>query len=224
MLNRLCYLEAETLPLKVVQIVCADFDDMDIDSRIHQLKEMSLVTERESPEGVIIGIHSMIQKTVLSVNEPNEAAYVTKCLKAFLNEIQREKQTMSIAHADFGKIYFRYLIGILSKQTESERFYQDIVENIGNLREALFPKARYQLFVNICREALKKLQALGVDHPDTLTTMANLAFAYDNKGEYAKSIELYDKVLQKEITILGEDHPNTLITMNNLATAYHSKG
>ena len=60
MLKRLCHLEAETIPLKVVQIVCADFDEMDIESGIQQLKEMSLVIDRESPDGVVVGIHSMI--------------------------------------------------------------------------------------------------------------------------------------------------------------------
>ena len=73
------------------------------------------------------------------MNGSDEAAYVSKCLSAFLNEIQEEKQTMSIKHVDFGKIYFKHLVDILSKETGNEQFYQAIAENIGNLRETLFP-------------------------------------------------------------------------------------
>ena len=142
-----------------------------------------------------------------------------KCLDAFLKEIQREKQTLSIQHVDFGKIYFRHLISILSKQIKGKQFYQTIVENISDFRVMMLHKGKHELFINISEEALKTMV---LEETDTL--MSNLAWAYQDKGDLNKSIELKEKVLEKKMEVLGEEHPSTLTTMSNLALAYEGKG
>ena len=65
---------------------------------------------------------------------------------------------------------------------------------------------------------------LAPDHPDTLTTRNNLAFAYDSVGRFAEAIELFEQVLDEHKRLLGADHPYTLTTRNNLAGAYLSVG
>ncbi|KAJ7467271.1 hypothetical protein B0H11DRAFT_1732898, partial [Mycena galericulata] len=52
---------------------------------------------------------------------------------------------------------------------------------------------------------------LGMDHPDTLTDMGNLAVTYSKLGEHTRAEELETKVLKKRTEILGEDHPDTLM-------------
>ena len=65
---------------------------------------------------------------------------------------------------------------------------------------------------------------LAPDHPDTLTTRNNLAFAYDSVGRFGEAIELFEQVLDEHKRLLGADHPYTLTTRNNLAGAYLSVG
>jgi Flp pilus assembly protein TadD len=65
---------------------------------------------------------------------------------------------------------------------------------------------------------------LGEDHPDTLTTMNNLAGLYDAQEKYSKAEALYAKCLDLKRVKLGEDHPDTLTTMNNLAVVYDAQG
>ena len=61
---------------------------------------------------------------------------------------------------------------------------------------------------------------LGPDHPDTLSSMQNLACAYDDLGRYGDALALFEETLALRKAKLGPDHPDTLRTMNDLARVY----
>jgi hypothetical protein len=65
---------------------------------------------------------------------------------------------------------------------------------------------------------------LGVDHPSTLTSMANLASTYSNQGRWKEAEELQAKELETCSKVLGVDHPDTLISMENLAFIFKGQG
>jgi tetratricopeptide (TPR) repeat protein len=65
---------------------------------------------------------------------------------------------------------------------------------------------------------------LGTDHPDTLTSMANLASTYRNQGRWDDAEKLFVQLMKTSKTRLGADHPDTLISMNNLASTFWSQG
>ena len=67
-------------------------------------------------------------------------------------------------------------------------------------------------------------QWLGADHPDTLTSMNNLASTYSALGQHDKALAMNDKVLAARQTKLGADHPDTLTSMRNLAITYTALG
>ena len=50
-------------------------------------------------------------------------------------------------------------------------------------------------------------EALGADHPDTLTSRNNLAYAYVSAGDLARAIPLYEATLTDSERVLGPDHP-----------------
>lgn len=58
---------------------------------------------------------------------------------------------------------------------------------------------------------------LGVDHPDTLISMANLAIIYSSQRRWKEVEELEVQVMETRKRVLGEKHPSTLSSMNNLA-------
>jgi voltage-gated potassium channel Kch len=58
---------------------------------------------------------------------------------------------------------------------------------------------------------------LGPDHPDTLTTRANLAYWRGEAGDPAGAATVLAELLTVQLRILGPDHLNTLLTRNNLA-------
>ncbi|KAF8995366.1 P-loop containing nucleoside triphosphate hydrolase protein [Cyathus striatus] len=62
------------------------------------------------------------------------------------------------------------------------------------------------------------------DMSNTLTSMSNLAHAYDNLGKWTEAEMLGTQVLEMYTRILGKEHPDTLTSMSNLALAYSNVG
>src|SRR6266576_3703359 len=65
---------------------------------------------------------------------------------------------------------------------------------------------------------------LGSDHPDTLTSMSNLASTYFNQGRWDEAEELQMDVMDVIKTKLGSDHSFNLTSMANLALTYMYQG
>ena len=61
---------------------------------------------------------------------------------------------------------------------------------------------------------------LGVEHPDTIGAMANLATTYQHLGKYTEAEKLDMQVLNARNRTLGVEHPDTVRTMANLAATY----
>ncbi|KAK3374696.1 hypothetical protein B0H63DRAFT_452540 [Podospora didyma] len=67
-------------------------------------------------------------------------------------------------------------------------------------------------------------EVLGSDHPDTLTSIGNLASTYLYQGRWEAAEKLGVQVMEIRKTKLGADHPSTLTSMANLASTYRSQG
>jgi Tetratricopeptide repeat len=60
-------------------------------------------------------------------------------------------------------------------------------------------------------------RVLRAEHPDTLTSMANLASTFWNQGRWKEAEELEVQVIETSSRVLGAEHPDTLTSMANLA-------
>ncbi|MEO0415519.1 MAG: tetratricopeptide repeat protein, partial [Verrucomicrobiota bacterium] len=65
---------------------------------------------------------------------------------------------------------------------------------------------------------------LGADHPDTATSLNNLAVLYYEQGKYKEVEPLYKRALAIKEKQLGADHPGTATTLSNLASLYNNQG
>ena len=63
---------------------------------------------------------------------------------------------------------------------------------------------------------------LGLEHPSTLTSMANLASTYQNQRRWKEAEDLQLQVIDTRKGILGLEHPSTLTSMVNLAFTLRS--
>lgn len=70
-----------------------------------------------------------------------------------------------------------------------------------------------QLNVQVMETDKRKL---GIDHPDTMKSMANLAFTWKFLGRNAEAVELLRTCLAKQKKILGLNHPSTLSNSEKL--------
>jgi tetratricopeptide (TPR) repeat protein len=64
------------------------------------------------------------------------------------------------------------------------------------------------------------MKKLGVDHPQSLVTLHDLAHMYRDTGKTAEAVALYEQVRDTCMRKLGADHPLTLATLDNLAWTY----
>jgi hypothetical protein len=71
-------------------------------------------------------------------------------------------------------------------------------------------------------------RVLGEEHPDTLTSMNNLAVAYMIMGKLKLKLKeaegLQVMVMETRKRVLGEEHPATLTSMSNLASTHQNQG
>jgi tetratricopeptide (TPR) repeat protein len=61
----------------------------------------------------------------------------------------------------------------------------------------------------------KQKRVLGDEHPDTLTSLNNLAGLFRNKGEYDRVLPFFEECLAKSKRVLGDDHPRTKISQRS---------
>src|SRR5262249_52355633 len=79
--------------------------------------------------------------------------------------------------------------------------------------------------IPLSEQTLKlKATRFGPDHPVTLTSMNNLAGAYEAAGNVDKAVPLFEMTLAHRKARLGPDHPQTLTSMSNLGGAYELAG
>ena len=60
-------------------------------------------------------------------------------------------------------------------------------------------------------------RVLGPEHPDTLSSMNNLAIALRDMGQHAEAAQQHRRALAIRQRVLGPEHPDTLSSMSNLA-------
>ena len=75
------------------------------------------------------------------------------------------------------------------------------------------------------REVLKvRCGVLGEEHPDTASSMNNLAIALQEQGKWQEAEEMHREVLEITRRDLGQEHRKTLASMNNLAIVLQEQG
>ena len=60
-------------------------------------------------------------------------------------------------------------------------------------------------------------RVLGVEHPDTLNNMANLAHTYNLEDRNEEAIELMKHVVERRTSTIGPKHPYTLDSATSLS-------
>jgi len=85
----------------------------------------------------------------------------------------------------------------------------------------LYQQGRYAEAISLGERALVICeQALGPDHPNTATSLNNLAGLHESMGAYAAALPLYERALAIYEQALGLDHPDTATSLNSLAILY----
>ena len=99
------------------------------------------------------------------------------------------------------------------------------VKRLDAQAEKLFEAGKYaEATAIVARTHAWTEDNLGPEHPDTATSLNNLALLNHNQGLYAKAEPIYQRALDIREKVLGPEHPDTAISLNNLAGLNYSQG
>ena len=89
----------------------------------------------------------------------------------------------------------------------------------------LFDDGKYVDSERLMQQTVQILtELLGLEHPDTLSTMDNLGLIYRQLGRVVEGARLQEELLERSTRVLGEEHPDTLRVMHNLGWTYLQLG
>ncbi|MDM8546576.1 tetratricopeptide repeat protein [Candidatus Venteria ishoeyi] len=104
---------------------------------------------------------------------------------------------------------------------------QELLQQAQSLNQQLvkaYQQGKYKKAITAGKQALKIRQQVLGEHPDTATSLNNLALLYKAMGDYARAEPLYKQALQIKKITLAENHPSTATSLNNLALLYKTMG
>ncbi|KAL2803418.1 hypothetical protein BJX63DRAFT_425293 [Aspergillus granulosus] len=105
---------------------------------------------------------------------------------------------------------------------ERQEQYIDCIEKVG---ASLHSDGRYNEAGDLLIRVMEtRKKALGLENPNTLTSINNLASTYQDQGRWKEAEELFVQASEIQKQVLGPEHPNSLISMNNLASTYQRQG
>jgi CHAT domain-containing protein/tetratricopeptide (TPR) repeat protein len=100
----------------------------------------------------------------------------------------------------------------------------DVKKLIGRYNQ-LYKEGRYREAIPLAERVLAiRETSLGPEHPDTASTLNNVAELYRAAGDFAKAEPLHKRSLAIREKVLGPEHPDTATSLNNLAILYRAMG
>ncbi|KAI1202102.1 hypothetical protein F5X97DRAFT_288002 [Nemania serpens] len=190
-----------------------------IKEAIGTLKAYAFVTERDTPDS--FDIHPLVRLVMRSwLQEKGELEEWTTIVVQRLEEEypypdheNRKTWTGCLPHGQAlldidGAINTERVSKILRKIAGS-------YDQLGKYSEA---ERLYRQNLDISE------RVLGREHPDTLTSMNNLALTLDYQGKHEEAEKINRQTLEISERVLGKEHPDTLTSMHNLASTLSDQG
>jgi tetratricopeptide (TPR) repeat protein len=114
---------------------------------------------------------------------------------------------------------------VLHTQSGTAPSAKQVVDILNHLVADMYRAGVYAQGLELAKQTQAYAEAqLGIEHPNTLSSLNNLAFLYQAQGRYGEAEPLFHRALATSERVLGAEHPQTLISLNNLALLYQAQG
>ncbi len=124
-------------------------------------------------------------------------------------------------------LFFAFLL-LIAVSDPSSAQTADAVREIGAANAEvvrLDSKGKYAEGLQLALKTLERAEReLGPEHPETLTSVNNLASLYESLGRYGEAEPLYKRALETFERVLGKEHPSTLASLGNLTSLLTAMG
>jgi tetratricopeptide (TPR) repeat protein len=120
-------------------------------------------------------------------------------------------------------LYLLHAISIAGcEDTVEEATRASLLKRVGLCQESLGQYASAE--ASHRQELVLRKRVLRPEHPDTLTSISNLAQVLDRQGKYEEAEAMNRQTLAQREKVLGPEHPDTLTSINNLAQVLDRQG
>jgi len=125
------------------------------------------------------------------------------------------------------EVSVRSFLDAASQKLEGKFLAEPLVEasirhTLGNTYRNIGEFDKAQMHLELAQKI--RLDQLGEQHAETLSTMDGLARVYWRQGRYDQAQSLFTRTVEGRRQTLGPEHAETLFSMNGLAVLYFSQG
>ncbi len=189
---------------------------------IAELLKFSLV--KRLTETRTLSIHRLVQAVQMDTMEPEVQCQWAERVVRAVNEVFPDNPHDMATWAQC----LLYLDQVQACNTLIEQYTLQFVEAAHLLTRTGFylsEHASYTIAEPLLQRALAiREKQLGPEHPDTASSLQNLASLYRDQGKYEQAEPLYQRALAIREKALGPEYPDLAQWLNNLATFYHDQG
>jgi tetratricopeptide (TPR) repeat protein len=187
---------------------------------IGTLNAYSFVTRR--PTSSVLDLHRLVHLAIRNWLSENchitewASKAVTRLAEVFPNSRHENRNVWRayLPHASYA---------LLSPDVGRDR--EDRVELLEKVGMCLLRDGRYNEAESHLLEVTEiRQRVLGVEHPNTLTSVSNLALVLRIQGKYEAAEEMNRRALEGREKVLGNEHPFTLTSVSNLALVLRNQG
>jgi tetratricopeptide (TPR) repeat protein len=191
-----------------------------LNQAIEALRTYSLV--RRDPGRKVLSIHRLVQAVLLDELEEEERH----------RWVERAVLAINAAFPDVKHANWPQCERLLPHALLAAQFIETKQISHSGARRLLYQtgaylkaRARYHEAELLYKRALTiNEQQLGTTHPETASSLNDLASLYKNQGKYGEAESLYQRALTIKEQVLDSNHPSTAISLNNLADLYDDQG
>ncbi|KAH8834572.1 hypothetical protein DL96DRAFT_1810811 [Flagelloscypha sp. PMI_526] len=221
LLQFLGFMHHEAIPARLFEDAWQVFKHLTaVDSRWNVLRFRTLIGEiltfslaEFDPARNTLSLHPLVQQWVQSHPEqPSNLAPSTQSLLSL---------AIPLGHMIENHIRVRALLPhLLESMDTGITLHYTLLSRVGDL---FLYSGLFQESCEVFQQQVSEMRVtLGAEHPETLASMSNLAWAYLDLGRDQDSLNLYTHVLELQKRLLGEEHDDTLATMSNLVVTYNN--
>ncbi len=198
-----------------------DWSPAQVGMALNQLQEYGLLVRQQgSYEVSHTLIHTFAQSVVLPAYAlPRQRELAQRLFEVFAQRVSQPEETT------LAKSLVLHIQGCVALVEQYSLWTPEVAALCGQTGLLLEEQIRYGEAQPLLQQALAiRKRVLGLEHPDTATSLNNLAFLYARQGNYPAAEPLYEQALAIRKRVLGLEHPDTASSLNNLAGLYESQG
>ena len=142
--------------------------------------------------------------------------------RGFLLYLRGVLEIRSANYKEAGALFTHAQCAYSLVEIKNSRYTSTLLRDLSNSKRGC---GDYKSAIHNCEQSLRiSEERLGERHPDTATSLDNLASLYQIMGQYEKAEPLHLRALSVREEQLGENHLSTADSLNNLASLYQIMG